>query len=165
MSVDQSRRSLLFGRKPVAQSPVVFRPPWAIAQFGEHCTRCNACVEACPTRMIVRGDGGFPELDFTRGECNFCGECRTACPTPALSAAQPWQQAIVIEIANRCLAEQGVECRVCGESCDARAIRFILQPGKVAQPQLDPEACTGCGACIAPCPSQAIGMIQTGKTA
>ena len=59
-------------------------------------------------------------------------------------------------IAETCLAEAGVECRICGENCPTGAIRFRPRLGGVAQPQLDVAACTGCGACFAPCPTRAI---------
>jgi ferredoxin-type protein NapF len=159
MSVDLSRRSLLFGRKPAREGMPAFRPPWANQQFTDQCTRCGECLSVCPSKMIVQGDAGFPELDFGRGECTFCGECRSVCQPKALNAAQPWQQSIVI--GAQCIAQHGVDCRVCGELCDAGAIRFTLQVGKVAQPSLALDACTGCGACIAPCPSSAIQMQHT----
>ncbi|WP_410498601.1 ferredoxin-type protein NapF [Chitinibacter sp. S2-10] len=162
MPVDLSRRNLLFGRKPPAQAVEVFRPPWAVAQFTDQCTRCGECLSACPAQIIVSGSGGFPEVDFARGECTFCGECRDSCQPKALNSTAPtW--AIHARIDSSCLAQSGIECRVCGESCTPGAIRFQLQAGKVAQPQLALDLCTGCGACIAPCPSSAIKMIQTGN--
>lgn len=158
MSVDLSRRSLLFGRKPPREEITVFRPPWASDQFTEICTRCTECISACPSQIIVKGDGGFPEINFHQGECNFCGQCQTVCTPKALNATLAWQ--LYAEIGASCLAQQGVDCRVCAEMCEASAIQFALQVGTVAQPQLNQDACTGCGACIAPCPSSAIQMQQ-----
>ncbi|QLG87751.1 ferredoxin-type protein NapF [Chitinibacter bivalviorum] len=160
MPVDQSRRSLLFGRKPAVKTAPIFRPPWAIEQFTEQCTRCGECLSACPSQIIVAGDGGFPEIDFSRGECTFCGECRDACQPKALSLIAEMAWAQHIEIASDCMAQQGVDCRVCGEMCDAKAIHFQLSLGRVAQPIIESDLCTGCGACVAPCPSAAIKMVQ-----
>lgn len=105
-------------------------------------------------------DGGFPGVDFSRGECTFCGDCVRLCEPQALfrsdPGASPW--AMVAAIGADCLAERGVECRVCGEACPAGAIRFRLQRGGVAHPVLDASCCTGCGACIGPCPTRAIAM-------
>ena len=105
-------------------------------------------------------DGGFPGVDFSRGECTFCGDCVRGCEPQALlrsdPAASPW--AMVAAIGADCLAVRGVECRVCGEACPEGAIRFRLQLGGVAQPVLDAGGCTGCGACIGPCPTRAIAM-------
>ena len=61
--------------------------------------------------------------------------------------------------ADNCLARRKVECRVCGEACDAGAIRFRPALGGVSQPELRPDACTGCGDCVAPCPVAAITML------
>lgn len=124
----------------------------------QRCTRCGACAQACPTGIVVPGDGGFPVVDFRRGECTFCARCVDRCEPRALvrsaEHATPW--AVRASIGERCLATQGVECRVCGENCPQAAIRFRPRLGGVARPALDPEACNGCGACVAPCPAQAI---------
>ena len=158
--VTASRRGFLrMGR--CAVEPAV-RPPWALDEvlFLDRCTRCDRCIEACPTRILTRMDGGFPGVDFSRGECTFCGDCVRGCEPQALlrsdPAASPW--AMVAAIGADCLAVRGVECRVCGEACPEGAIRFRLQLGGVAQPVLDAGGCTGCGACIGPCPTRAIAM-------
>jgi ferredoxin-type protein NapF len=135
------------------------RPPWAIAEpaFLDCCTRCNACIEACSTDIVVSGDGGYPEVDFARGECTFCGDCVRACREGALrrsGTAAPWNTKA--EIGAACLALKQVECRVCGESCPSGAIRFRPQARGVAAPLLDAQRCNGCGACVATCPAAAI---------
>ncbi|HSH30699.1 MAG TPA: ferredoxin-type protein NapF [Thiohalobacter sp.] len=135
------------------------RPPWAAPEstFIQRCSGCADCLSQCPTG-IIRMYRGFPEIDFKRGECSFCRACVEACPSGALQAcgAPPWQ--LRVRIQASCLALQGVECRVCGEQCEAHAIRHRLVAGGVAQPELETLACTGCGACIAPCPTDAIRM-------
>lgn len=136
------------------------RPPWAREEhdFISSCTRCDICIDACPTAILVRADGGFPAVDFSLGECTFCGECVTRCAPRALlrraEGEAPW--ALKASIGQACLAEAGVECRVCGESCPTGAIRFRPRIGGVALPQLDADTCTGCGACFASCPTRAI---------
>lgn len=154
-----SRRAFL--RAGSGDDTPAVRPPWALGEpeFVARCTRCGDCLRVCGTGVIVAGHGGFPRLDFTRGECTFCGDCVTACAPAALQRRgdeRPWQH--VAAIGDACLAPRGVECRVCGESCDARAIRFRPRLGGVALPELDAAACTGCGACVAPCPTQAITL-------
>ena len=156
--VDLSRRGFFRGRpRPQAEN----RPPWALPEeaFYDRCTRCNDCLQACPSGIIIAGDGGYPTLDFQRGECTFCADCVTACQAAALVRTEdqpPWQ--LKAEIGPACLPRQGVECRVCGDFCDVRAIRFTPRLGGSPLPQLDAQTCTGCGACVAPCPSQAIKM-------
>jgi len=63
-----------------------------------------------------------------------------------------------LHIAPSCMAQQGTECRVCGEACDAGAICFPPRRGGVAVPVLMLERCNGCGDCLAPCPTQALTL-------
>ena len=156
-----SRRGFLRGRFAAERAPL--RPPWALAEaaFAACCTRCGACQRACPAAIVVAGAGGYPEVDFTRGECSFCGECAAACQPRALLRADgrpAWQLALTL--GDGCIARQGVECRVCGESCGEGAIRFVPRIGGAALPLVAPERCTGCGACVAPCPAAAIDLKQ-----
>lgn len=154
--VDASRRGFFRGKpRPKAE----IRPPWALPEieFTDRCTRCNDCLSACPEQIIVTGDGGFPTVDFSRGECTFCGDCVTACKPDALitkAEQAPWAYKALI--GPSCLPLKGVECRVCGDYCDARAIRFIPRLGGSPLAEIDPEKCTACGACVAPCPVNAL---------
>ena len=150
-------RRRLFGRRP--QSSMPFRPPWSVPElaFVDVCVRCDDCVRACPTRLLRRGDGGFPEADFTSAVCTFCGECAHVCASGAIArdvSRAPWS--FTVRMDDRCLARQRVECRVCGEACDVSAIRFRPVVGGVPVPELDEGACTACGACLRPCPAGAI---------
>ncbi|QID19452.1 ferredoxin-type protein NapF [Nitrogeniibacter mangrovi] len=160
--MDAARRGFLRGR--LSRSAHVPRPPWAVApgQFEQLCTRCGDCVTQCPTRIIRSGEGGYPTLDFSAGECTFCGDCVAACAPHALHRADgvaPW--ALKAVIGDRCLTGQGVECRICAENCDAGAIRCRPALGGIARPELQSDRCTGCGACVAPCPVGAIGVAQS----
>ncbi|HMN74374.1 MAG TPA: 4Fe-4S dicluster domain-containing protein [Rhodoblastus sp.] len=65
----------------------------------------------------------------------------------------------VARIGPACVEPRGVACRRCGEACDIGAIRFRLQRGG-AQPLLDISACTGCGDCLAVCPTSAIAFVD-----
>lgn len=158
MGPDLGRRAFLRG----GSRPPQKRPPWSVdeSRFAEACDRCDLCARACPERLIVKGDGGFPVVEFRRGGCTFCGDCVQACPRGALDrqafaeAAPPW--ALTAAIGDRCLLPRGVECRVCGDHCEPRAIRFRPAVGGKVQLILDGEACTGCGGCVRPCPAGAI---------
>ena len=157
--VDLSRRAFFDGRpRPKAE----LRPPWALqeALFIDQCTRCNDCITTCPQRILIIGDGGYPTVDFSQGECTFCGDCASACQTTALTRLTPEQVAWPYKatIGEQCLPRHGVECRVCGDFCDTRAIRFMPRIGGSPWPEIDAEKCTGCGACVAPCPVTAIGV-------
>ena len=158
--MDNSRRRF-FGIRTSGITAV--RPPWSVAepQFVDCCSRCDDCVRVCPTRLLARGAGGFPVADFSTAACTFCGECAKICSTGAIRIVPnqaPWSFAI--RIGDDCLPRQGVDCRVCGEACEIGAIRFRLRAGGAALPEVDSEACTACGACIAPCPVTAIERIE-----
>jgi ferredoxin-type protein NapF len=158
-SVDIGRRNLLRGRVSALQEPSVLMP-WASATFFDSCSRCLDCVQACPEGIISPADGGYPSVDFDRGECLFCGDCVSACTPAALlrGAGPPWR--IKAEISSECLSERGISCRSCGDVCDPRAIGFSLQLGGRVAVNLEPSYCTGCGACVGVCPVHAIRMRQ-----
>jgi len=139
------------------------RPPWSLPeqQFVARCTRCGHCIPACPQHILDTGRGGFPRVDFSRGECLFCGDCVRSCQAGALAGwsvsgdgPPPWS--VRASIGGHCLARRGIECRSCADQCATAAIAFRLVAGGVAQPELQQESCNGCGACFRVCPAQAI---------
>ena len=139
------------------------RPPWSLIEedFVEHCTRCGDCLTACPEKILKPGRGGFPQIDFAKGECTFCQECHKACAEPVFNATdqRPWFFHIVI--GDRCLSKNGIVCVACAEQCEAEVIHFVPQVGSVPQPQVSAVACTSCGACYRPCPVNAIQFQQS----
>lgn len=142
----------------------VVRPPWARDEvvFLDRCDRCDDCVTACSERILIRGSGGYPEVDFSRGGCTFCGDCVTACPTDALTspgAVELPAWAHRAQITEKCLSLNGVLCRSCGDACDVEAIRFRLMTGGRSRPSVDLDACTGCGSCRYVCPVGAVSLI------
>lgn len=157
--MDPRRRQLFRGR--ISSTEV--RPPWLLSptSFTQDCTRCGHCLAACPEGIISAGDGGFPRLDFGLGECTFCGECTLDCEAhlfhqdPA-SEPLPWRHKATVS--DACLTHFGVMCRSCEDACEPRALRFPLTAGAVPTPVIDSQICNGCGACVRPCPEQAISM-------
>ena len=160
--MDHSRRFFLRGQFSAPTSARAPRPPWAIdadAEFLKTCTRCMACLAVCPTSILRVGDGGYPEVSFQANGCDTCGQCVVACAPGALKQTPhtpgwTWRA----QIDTYCLALQHVECRVCGEFCDAQAIRFQPKLGGVATPEVQHSLCTGCGHCVSKCPTGAIQM-------
>ena len=160
--MDNARRFFLRGQFSKTSQTRPPRPPWAgdnDVLFIEKCTRCSACITSCPALVLKLGDGGFPEVSFETNGCDLCGKCVKVCQSQALSQtpttpAWTW----VAEINAACLAQQGVECRVCGEFCDQQAIRFKPRLGGVSTPEVHRAQCTGCGHCVSKCPTQAIQM-------
>lgn len=154
--VDAGRRGFLGGR---LRKEVPLRPPWARPEpdFSDRCSRCGDCSEACDPGILKPDGAGYPVVDFARGECTFCAACLGACRAGALVPGEtPWRLFPVVSEA--CLPRGGVECRSCEDACPASAIRFIPRPGGPALPAIDGERCTGCGACVAPCPAGAVSL-------
>lgn len=150
-TINPSRRAFLRGRGLPAP-----RMPWAVADFVAVCKRCDDCIPVCETGILIKGDGGFPTVDFSRGGCSFCGACADRCRDRALErhAGSAWSLRASID--HRCLSSQGISCRLCGDGCDQVAIRFRPLTGGRALPSIVADQCNGCGACVAVCPVQAI---------
>jgi len=137
----------------------IIRPPWAVDELGfvGACSRCGDCIGVCPEKILETGRGGFPHVNFSKGECTFCGNCAEKCKSGAINKRTddaPWPLKAVI--APSCLTLKQVMCRTCGDSCPVGAIRFRISVGAVARPEVAPAACTGCGACFGPCPVSAV---------
>jgi ferredoxin-type protein NapF len=154
------RRAFLRGRSP-RYNKKALRPPWSlpIEIFIEQCERCDACRQACPENIIIKGDAGYPEVDFSKGECTFCGNCVESCQADAFSTQEnmpgnAW--ATQVAVLETCLSINKITCRSCGDHCDTGAIRFQLQVGGSAIPIIQHDRCTGCGACVFICPSQSL---------
>ena len=63
MKIDASRRGILTGRWRKASNGI--RPPWSgdESHFLTHCTRCDACINACENNILQRGAGGYPSVN------------------------------------------------------------------------------------------------------
>jgi ferredoxin-type protein NapF len=162
-SLERSRRAFLLGAEVEPCANAAVRPPWARGEaFADLCTGCGSCVAACPEGVVVLDDKSRAAVDFRRGAglCSFCGACAEVCPEPVFIAPEaravtpPWT--LRAAIGADCLTGDGVLCQSCKDACGEGAIRFVYAAGRVAQPQLDPDRCTGCGACVACCPASAI---------
>ncbi|QHI69996.1 4Fe-4S binding protein [Tichowtungia aerotolerans] len=141
-------------------------PPGATEKFAETCSRCYACVSACPAEIIKVKKGGplgelaMPELvfDYEYGCEESCNRCSQACPTGAiraLSHEEKWKTQIgkAKVKKGRCLAWADNEyCMVCDEYCPYSAIETVWKDD-VACPVVKPDLCRGCGACEANCPA------------
>jgi len=158
MTYSPSRARFLRGDFSGTGTPCI-RPPWALIEpdFVALCDGCGECIDACPERILSSGRGGYPQVDFSASECTFCERCARACARGALRYSldrDPW--GLKAGIAPGCLAMNQVVCRTCSESCQEGAIRFRMSVGAVSRPQVDPDRCTGCGACVGPCPVAAV---------
>jgi ferredoxin-type protein NapG len=146
----------------------VLRPPGAIDEttFLAECTRCLACIEACPYDAIglagpqLRGAEGTPVLHPLQSPCKMCPDtpCITACQTPRETGIQPSG----VLVAGRgfhmgkasiktsdCLAYQGGFCSTCAERCPVSGAIEV----NMGKPKIVTNLCTGCGICHHVCPA------------
>ena len=156
--VDISRRNF-FRARNVNTTPAI-RLPWTADEqlFTQGCTQCGNCISACEENIIIKGDGGFPEINFELGECSFCQACVNSCEELLFTETnhKPWQ--VDISIKNNCLTKKQIHCQVCQDACEPQAIHFQYQQASVPQPNISQPDCTGCGACVAICPENAISL-------
>jgi len=145
------------------------RPPGALSEerFCAMCWRCGACVQACPTRIIVPDTGEHgpsswltPRVVFNRGHClPQCVRCTQVCPSGALQSlrtaeAKQMHSIGVAEVAvSVCWLTEGRECGRCVAVCPYDAIR-VQTDGFDSRVVVRREQCTGCGACEQECPTR-----------
>lgn len=163
-AVDLGRRRFFARRQAsLREAAAEPRPPWAIdeAGFVSRCTRCGECLAACPTGVLVAGEGGFPTVRFAAAACTFCGECARRCTRgcfagPIGSAEAAWP--LRAWVADSCLEGHGTMCRACESACEPDAIRFRPMVGGRTKLSIDTGRCSGCGACVGACPVGALSV-------
>jgi ferredoxin len=160
-------------------------PPGAESpeRFAALCSRCYACVQACPTQVLrvapprlaepaaafapelrPYGDPFIAERGFCKEHCTRCTE---VCPVGALrplALAEKRDLQIGVAVIHReaCIAwaDQGF-CMVCQEMCPYQAIAadiLVLPDGtEVNRPVVNAAKCRGCGFCQSQCPAVRLG--------
>lgn len=137
------------------------RPPGAVpeSRFLTLCTRCDACVDACPheavhTYVATAGDlARTPVMRPDRRPCHMCEgfPCAAACETGALVVPETHLVRLGrVRIAeDRCFTFQGPECGACARLCPG-GLSALRMRG--TRPSID-DSCVGCGICIEACPT------------
>lgn len=154
-----------------ATSFPVLRPPGAIEEdaFLAGCTRCAACIEACPHDAIVnaperfRAAAGTPMIDPMRSPCRMCPDtpCISACEPNVLRRDVPIKMGVARISPVTCLAHQNSFCTVCSEQCPVEGAIEVVG----GKPRIVEEVCTGCGVCqhVCPAPENAVLLMPTAR--
>lgn len=146
---------------PMPSLPVLHRPPGAIEElaFVAQCTKCDACLRACPAEAISHAEGffgkaaGTPVIDVKLAACTMCDEraCVVACEaegTGVLSSLLEPQMGTARIHPSRCVVYRGDSCEACFDSCPVEGAIY----GRGTQPVIDAVVCVGCGMCVQACP-------------
>jgi len=159
---------------PTSQSPLfhksfpILRPPGAIEEnaFLDGCTKCDACIQACPHDVIVRAPSRFrraagtPMIDAgptSGGACRMCDDfpCIAACEPNVLRMDMPKVMGTARIDTFTCLAHQNSFCTVCSEQCPVENAIEVIN----GKPRIVEETCTGCGVCHHVCPAPANAVL------
>ncbi len=159
-------------------SPIV-RPPGALdeARFVGVCARCGNCLQICPAHVIEldRGASGLagwltPRLTFQQDYCREdCVRCGDACPSGALRRLTPEEKltspvGLARVDMDWCLLREDLECTKCAQWCPHGAIRYVFDDTTYnTTPTIEPEKCSGCGACERVCPTRPVRAITIGS--
>lgn len=139
------------------------RPPYCEDEklFNMKCPDCvGHCTFACKQDIIRLAEDETAFLDFSNNGCTFCGDCAKACDRGVLIKGNPNIINGMAQIDTKtCTAWQTTFCSECFRVCEAKA---ILTYGSV-RPEIDMEACTGCGICLSVCPENSIKIIYSKK--
>ncbi|NPA03436.1 MAG: ferredoxin-type protein NapF [Epsilonproteobacteria bacterium] len=134
-------------KKSVSLHPPYYKDP----SLFTLCKDCDECARVCEEGIIVFKEDGTPILDFSKGGCTFCDECAKACPKGVLKVEDKRKLPPLTIDPLSCLAWNKTICSLCKEMCEERAIKFEM----LFSPTIE-ENCTGCGFCVAVCPTKAI---------
>ncbi|MDD2594674.1 MAG: 4Fe-4S dicluster domain-containing protein [Bacteroidales bacterium] len=151
-------------------------PPGAVSidHLKEHCTACQACIAACPSKIIhpsitEHGIDGFmmPVITYKKHFCSYdCNACSQACPNGALKhisleEKQLTQIGKVQFTAKNCIVfKEGTDCGACDEHCPTKAITMLPHKKKPGLyfPSVNKNICIGCGGCEYVCPASPKAM-------
>ncbi len=155
------------GERAARRAENWIRPPFSVNEldFLIDCTRCDACMEACPHDVIFALPAshglqavGTPVLDLRSRGCRLCGDwpCVKACEPgvlklPETNGKTPPEAAKLARVTintKTCLPYLGPECGACADACP---VPGALEWVDGLRPVINPDVCTGCALCREAC--------------
>ena len=169
----------------LTRSDELLRPPGVQEEndFLSRCIKCGRCIQACPyvslkpAGLATGAAAGTPVIDARSQACRLCQDfpCVQACPTKDLRDVEERtdvNMGLAVIDNKLCIAMLGMRCEVCYRVCPLidEAIRIDYRPRdgdkihSVFAPQINEEACVGCGLCVERCvvsePEVAIKIVR-----
>jgi len=159
--------------QPGQATDLPIRPPGALPEetFLSPCLRCLRCVDACPNHAIkatTTSDGrdvaGTPYIKPRAQSCMLCSRiegdylrCTETCPSGALQPIHKTLDEVRAKVRmgvakidlNLCYSYNNYTCGTCYHACPLN--RTALKIGLWERPQVNEEACIGCGLCERAC--------------
>ena len=144
-----TKKAIYDGISSCRAASMLFGGPNA-CQYG--CLGCGDCAEACSANAICIQDG-VARVDTRR--CLGCGLCVSRCPKGIISMV-PQETATAVFCsskdkgadARRACKNACIGCKKCEKACPHQAISVVDNCAVI-----DYTKCTGCGACVAGCPT------------
>lgn len=170
-----AQKAVEFGVKQKFKREIL-RPPGALPEpsFLLTCTRCGDCVPACPHKaihLVHQVESGVhlrtPFIDVSHRACEFCEDfpCIESCKPGALkrniASKETNKNGNSLEVnpmgvakvqKEHCLSTQGQICDYCRKSCPPGINALTLKDRE--SPEINEDACVGCGKCAYICVSQ-----------
>lgn len=149
------------------------RPPGALeeVEFLSACTRCNACVEACPYHAVQRLPiqaglaANTPYIEPRTQACLLCRDfpCISACEHGALlpvTAENVRMGRAAVDV-KACRTYDDQVCSHCYDACPYP--EHAIEIGEDFHPKVL-AGCVGCGLCEARCPVTPVGIRVSSPT-
>ena len=101
---------------------------------------------------LVSGERETPFIEPIRQACVMCSDtpCISACEPGVLRMELPLTMATARIDTEACLPYQGQPCQLCVDHCP---VKGAISQDEVGRPQINADACTGCGVCLQVCPA------------
>jgi formate hydrogenlyase subunit 6/NADH:ubiquinone oxidoreductase subunit I len=161
---------MIVGSTAASDASLPILPPGAKSarHYESRCIGCQACVTACPVKIIKAVGSANPTLDYSGDFCQYsCVECAKVCPTHAIHLRDVEEKrrtrvALSNLTLSRCVVvTKGQACGACAEVCPTRSLKMLPYEAPIpglTVPDFAEQFCIGCGACLVVCPAEPVAF-------